>query len=306
VPALLLNALVPLVLLLALGFVLKRRQVVADAFWPGLDRLTYWVFFPSLLFVSMATAERGLDAGGRVVAAVWGGLAIVALATWLLRRRLAHGGPAFTSVFQGAIRFNSYVAFLVVPALYPGSEGQTALMVASTVPVVNVLSVTVLARYGEGAQLRWRALLGSIVTNPLIVSSVLGVLAGRAGLPLGPLEGALRMLGQVALAAGLLSAGAALRFRHVRAGRRQIGTTLALKMAGLPLATAATATVLALPAVALAPLLLFQAMPTASASYVLARAMRGDAELMASILAIHTVAAVAWLPVVYALIELRL
>ena len=303
-PALLLNALVPLVLLLALGFALKRRHVVADAFWPSLDRLTYWVFFPSLLFVSMATGERGLDAGGRVVASVWGGLALVALATWLSRGRLAATGPAFTSVFQGAIRFNSFVAFLVVPVLYPGSEGQTALMVAATVPFVNVLSVTVLARYGDGAELRWRSVATSIATNPLIVSSVLGVVVGRLGLPLGPLEGGLRLLGQVALVSGLLSAGATLRFRHVREGWRQIASTMVLKQAGLPLATAGVGAALGLPAAALAPLVLFQAMPTASSSYVLARAMRGDAELMASILAIHTVATVAWLPVVYALIEL--
>ncbi|NBC96270.1 MAG: AEC family transporter [Deinococcus-Thermus bacterium] len=302
-PALLLNALVPLVLLLVLGFALKRRHVVADAFWPSLDRLTYWVFFPSLLFVSMATGEGGLDAGGRIVASVWGGLALVALATWLARGRLAATGPAFTSVFQGAIRFNSFVAFLVVPVLYPGSEGQTALMVAATVPFVNVLSVTVLARYGDGAELRVGSLATSILTNPLIVSSVLGVVVGRVGLPLGPLEGGLRMLGQVALVSGLLSAGATLRFRHVREGWRQIASTMGLKLAGLPLATAGVGAALGLPAAALAPLVLFQAMPTASSSYVLARAMRGDAELMASILAIHTVATVAWLPVVYALIQ---
>lgn len=294
------SALVPLTLLIALGFALKRARFLPDTFWPGLDRLNYWVFFPSLIFVALATADRGL-AAGPVGIAVWGGLAAVAAIALALRRRLADGGPAFTSVFQGSIRFNSYVAFIVVPVLYPGSAGLTALMVALTVPFVNVLSVSVLARYGAGSSLRWRSLLVRIATNPLIVASVLGVAAGRLGLPLGPLESSLRMLGQAALAAGLLSVGATLRFRNVRAGWREVAGSMALKFAALPAASAAIGAALGLAPAVLGPLVLFQAMPTASASYVLARAMRGDEQLMAAILAVHTLAALAWLPLVFAL-----
>lgn len=297
------SALVPLTLLIALGFTLKRARFLPDAFWPSLDRLNYWVFFPSLIFVALATAERGLAGAGPVGVAVWGGLAAVAGVALALRRRLADGGPAFTSVFQGSIRFNSYVAFIVVPVLYPGSEGLTALMVALTVPFVNVLSVSVLARYGAGSSLRWRTLLARIATNPLIVASVLGVIVGRLDLPLGPLEPSLRMLGQAALAAGLLSVGATLRFRNVRAGWREVAGSMALKFAVLPAASAAIGVALGLAPAVLGPLVLFQAMPTASASYVLARAMRGDEQLMAAILAVHTLAALAWLPLVFALLR---
>lgn len=300
------SALVPLTLLIALGLALKRARFLPDPFWPGLDRLNYWVFFPSLIFVSLATTERGLAGSGPVAVAVWGGLATVAALAWSLRNRVAPDGPAFTSVFQGAIRFNSYVALLVVPVLYPGSDGQTALMVALTVPFVNVLSVTVLARYGAGAALRWRTLAVSIVTNPLIVASILGVVVARVGLPLGPLEASLRMLGQAALAAGLLSVGATLRFRNVRAGWREVAGSMALKFAGLPAASWAIGSALGTPPEVLGPLLLFQAMPTASASYVLARAMRGDEQLMAAILAVQTLAALAWLPLVFAVLQAAL
>lgn len=298
------GAIVPLTLLLALGFVLKRRRFVADDVWRGLDRMTYWVFFPSLLFVSTATGDLDLAASGAIVPAVWGGLALVSLATWALRRQLASGGPAFTSVLQGSIRFNSFVAFLVVPALYPGSEGQTALMVALTVPFVNVVSVTALARYGaRPTPLRPGALLVQIVTNPLIVASVLGVVVGRIGVPLGPAETTLRMLGEVALATGLLGAGASLRFRDVRRGWRQVLATMGLKFLALPLATAWVASVVGLSPALWAPLMIFQTMPTASSSYVLARALRGDADLMAAILAAHTVLAVAWIPVAYGVVQ---
>lgn len=298
------GAVVPLTLLLALGFVLRRRDFVSADVWLGIDRMTYWVFFPSLLFVAMATGDLDLAASGAIVPSVWGGLTLVALATWGLRGVLADDGPAFTSVLQGAIRFNSFVAFLVVPVLYPGSEGQTALMVALTVPFVTIVSVAALARYGSGAErVRIGRLLLQIVGNPLIVASVLGVIVGAIGIPLGPAEAALRMLGEVALATGLLGAGASLRFRNVRRGWRQVLATMGLKFVGLPLATAAVAASVGLAPELWAPLLVFQTMPTASSSYVLARAMRGDADLMASILAMHTVIAVAWIPLAYAILE---
>ena len=296
-------ALIPLTILIGLGVALKRTGFLPDAFWPGLDRLNYWVLFPSLIFVSLATGGESLVGGERVALATWAGLAVVSILALLVRTVVSKNGPAFTSVFQGAIRFNSYVAFLVVPVLYPGSDGLVALLVGLTVPVVNVLCVTVLARFGEGAALQWRTLLRSILSNPLILASLLGIFASLLNLQLGPFESALRVLGEAALAAGLLSVGATLKFRQMGTGLREIVASMVLKFVALPLVTAGVAIALELPTSVLAPLILFQSMPTASASYVLARAMRGDEQLMASILAVHTLAAIGWLPMVYAVLQ---
>ncbi len=293
-------ALVPVALLIALGVALKRAGFLPDAFWPGLDRLNYWLLFPALIFLSLANADAALEGAVPVALAIWAGLAAVAFGAMGLRRARAAAGPAYTSVFQGAIRFNSYVAFLVVPVLHPGSEALTALCVALTVPVVNVLCVAVLARDGAGEALRTRQVLTRIATNPLIVASVLGAAAGRSEVPLGPFAAALSMLGEASLAAGLLSVGATLRFRSVRASWRSVAASTAAKFVALPLVTGAVALALGLEPERVAPVVLFQALPTASASYVLARAMRGDETLMASILAVQTVAAAGWLPLVHA------
>lgn len=294
------SAIVPLTLLIALGFALRRGAFLPEAFWPGLDRLNYWVLFPALIFVSLATARGGLEGSGRVALAVWGGLAVVAALTLAGRRVLANDGRAFTSVFQGAVRFNSFVAFAAVPVLFPGAAGLTALLVAVTVPIVNVACVTVLARYAGTQPLRWGRLLRSVAANPLIVASLAGAAARAVALPLGPLEDALALLGQASLGTGLLSVGATLRFRGVAAQWRPIAASSVLKLLALPLATGALAVALRLPAEQLAPLLVFQALPTATAAFVLARAMGGDERLMATILAVQTVLALVWLPVVFA------
>ena len=300
------SALVPLVLLIAVGVALRRGRFLSDGFWPGLDRLNYWVFFPALIIESLATSEVGLGGSGRVALALWGGLALVALAMGIARRAVASDGPAFTSVFQGAIRFNSYVAFLVVPVLYPGSDGLVALFVALTVPVVNVLAVLVLVRFAAVSAFDGRTLLRSIVTNPLIAASLLGIALNVLGAPLGPVARALELLGQAALAAGLLSVGAGLRFREAGRRARPIAASMVAKFVALPVATFVLAGALGLPDAWIGPLVLFQAMPTASASYVLARAMGGDERLMASILAVHTLAAIGVLPLAYAALRAAL
>ncbi len=297
--ALVANALIPLTLLIALGFALRRGAFLPEPFWPGLDRLNYWVFFPALIFVSLATARSALDGGGRVTLAVWGGLAVVAALALLGRRGVATDGRAFTSVFQGAVRFNSYVAFGVVPVLFPGSTGLTALLVAVTVPVVNVACVTVLARFAGRHPLRASRVVRSVVTNPLILASLLGAAVGAVGAPLGPFEDALKLLGQASLATGLLSVGATLRFRGVGALIRPIMASSILKLLALPLVTWGVAVLVDVPSTMLAPVLLFQALPTASAAFVLARAMGGDERLMATILAVQTVLALGWLPLVF-------
>ncbi len=290
------GALVPLALLIALGFALRRVAFLPEPFWPGLDRLNYWVLFPALIFVSLATAGRGLEGGGPIAAAVWGALLLVSAATLALRPALRIDGPGFSSVYQGTVRFNSYVALGALPVLFPGSDGLTALLVALTVPVVNVTCVLVLAGFASRTPLRGGRLLRSVAGNPLIVASLLGAAVQALDGPLGPLEGALRTLGAASLACGLLSVGATLRFGHVRQGWRPIAVATALKFVALPALTWVLAAALAVPAAVLAPLLVFQALPTASASFVLARAMGGDEKLMAAILAVQTVAAMAWLP----------
>ncbi|MDA0700304.1 MAG: AEC family transporter [bacterium] len=294
------GALVPLAILIALGFALRRGAFLPEPSWPSLDRLNYWVLFPALIFVSLATAGRGLENGSAVAFVVWGALLLVSAATLLVRRGLGTDGPGFTSVYQGAVRFNSYVALGALPVLFPGSEGLTALIVAVTVPVVNVTCVLVLARFAGRTPLRGRPLLRSVTSNPLIIASLLGAAVQALAWPLGPLEGALRTLGAASLACGLLSVGATLRFDHVRRGWRPIAASTALKFVALPAATWLIAAWFGLPPSLLAPLVVFQALPTASASFVLARAMGGDEKLMAAILAVQTVVAMAWLPWAYA------
>lgn len=294
-------ALAPIFVLILLGFLTLRAGWLGESFWRGAERLTYFCLFPTLLLGTVAGADlAGLKLWSMFLTLVLSVLA-VALALMLSRpvlsRLLGLDGPSFTSVFQGSIRPNTYVALAAAGGLF-GEAGLTlaAIGVAAVVPLVNVLSVVVLARHGQLARGNLGSLLARVVGNPIIIGVAVGVLLN----PLGGLPDVLAdlvdILGRAALPLGLLAVGAGLAPSAVRsaAGTMMFGT--AVKLGVLPAVSMALAGILGLEGTAILVALLFTAVPTSASSYVLARQMGGDHTLLAGTLTCQTIVAFATLP----------
>lgn len=293
-------SLAPIFLLILLGLGLKRRTLVADAFWAPAEKLTYFVTFPALLVANLAKAD--------LAALAWGPVAIsIALPTALAgglvlasRRVLGTDGPGLSSVFQGAIRPNTYVGLAGAAALY-GADGVTltAICIAAVVPLVNVLSVTALSLLNRTADTRPSAgsVLRGILTNPLILACVLGIALSVSGIGLPPVIGPfLEILGRAALPIGLLAVGAGLTFDGLRAAGRPVVAASAAKLLVLPAIAAGLSLLFGLDATALGTVVLYAGLPCSASSYVLARQMGGDAPMMAKIISLQTLVAMATLP----------
>jgi predicted permease len=126
--AIVVAALLPVFILIVLGLVLKRSLMRLETQWHGLERLTYYVLFPMLLIQTLVKANLSKVP----VAGVGGALLVSALAMSLLclglrplLARIDIDGPAFTSIFQGATRWQTYVALAVSGNLY-GDTGLAA------------------------------------------------------------------------------------------------------------------------------------------------------------------------------------
>ncbi|MDI9850001.1 AEC family transporter [Rhodoblastus sp. 17X3] len=296
-----LMALAPIALLIGLGSWLRRHGLLAETFWPQAERLGYYVLLPSLFFDGLATAQLG-GAPIRDLAAtlIVSTLAVAALIV-VCRPLMPLSGPAFTSVFQGGVRFNNYVGVTLAAGLF-GAQGVALAAVcnAAIVPTVNVLCVLVFARHGE-TQLEARAILRQILINPLVVACSGGIALQTLGLRLpAALEPALKALGAASLPLGLMCVGAALDFSATRRWMGPVVLSSAAKFMAMPIATIATANALGLHGPAFTTALLFQALPTASSAYILARQLGGDAPLMAGITASQTVIGFTALPAVLA------
>jgi len=301
----LLLALVPIALLIGLGVALRRAGFLAETFWPQAERLGYYVLLPSLFVHGLATAHLDGVPVLALAAVLVASTLTVAVVLLALRPRLALDGAAFTSVFQGGIRFNNYVGVSAAVGLF-GAQGVALAAVANAaiVPTVNVLCVLVFARFGSAGRLAPAAVVRQLALNPLVVASVVGIGFQATGLrlPLG-VEPVLKALGQASLPLGLLCVGAALDFGTARTWVRPLAVTSAVKFGLMPLATVLACLALGLRGPAAATALLFQALPTASSSYIMARQLGGDAPLMAGIIALQTVLAGAALPLVLLVLE---
>lgn len=293
------TALVPIFALIALGHFLRRMGFPGDGFWAQLERLVYFVLFPALLVEKLATASIE---GGRIAPVAGAVIATLALMTFVLlalRPVLAVDGPSFTSIFQGGIRFNTYLGVATALAVYgPAGAAVAALVMALLIPLVNVLCVAVLLRYagGRGSLM---ATLAGIARNPLILACLAGIVLNRSGvgLPLGS-EGVLEIVGRAALPLGLMTVGAGLQLRTAWGNGFALTTGAALKLAVMPFIAWLAAAGLGLTGLETRVLVLFAALPTATSAFILARQLGGNHTLVATLLTVQTLLSAVTLPVV--------
>ena len=293
-----LDVFVPPFGLLLLGAALKRWLLPQDAIWAGIERLVFWALMPALLVSAIASVDILALPIGRMGLAIWlslltGGALSLALA---FAFRADH--PATTSVFQGGIRFNNLMGFAVIGGIF--GSGGTALGAVATgliVPFVQTLTTIVFALGpGTGGRLSPRRVLRQLLLNPLLLACLIGfAVALLGGLPHG-VKPLLQSLGQASVALGLLCVGAALSLGAL-GGRLPLQlATSAIKLLAMPALTFALGRWFGLEPLPLAAAVTFMALPTATTSYVMARAMGGDAPLMAAITSLEHLLAVATLP----------
>lgn len=297
----LLLALWPLFALIVAGYFMHLRGFPNEAFWPGAERINYFILFPALLFSSLASAPLDNPALPRLTTGVLLALGLAWIALLITRRLRGWPAARFGAIAQGILRFNTYLGLAAVGSLF-GSEGLAlaALMLALMVPTVNVMSVWALtAERGVSA----RSLLLPILKNPLILACLAGALVNLSGLGLpGGSDRLLGLLAAASLPLGLLCVGAALKPRELGGEVPALGWNSALRLLAVPSLAFAVASVLGLPPMETTILVLFFALPTAPTAYVLTRQLGGDSHLMAGLITLQTLLAAGSLPLVLTLL----
>jgi malonate transporter and related proteins len=304
-----LGALLPIFLLIILGLALRHWFITEDAHWVGLEKLLYYVMFPALLVRTMARADLTnvpvVAVGGTLFASVLLMAGICFLLRPLLARYLSVDGPAFTSLFQGATRWQTFVVLAVVGNLF-GDLGLALASVAmvAMIPLLTVLCVWVLVHYASPGKPHWRDALLAMVQNPFIWACVIGLALNpiASAIPR-PLDVFIDALGRSSLALGLLIVGAGLRPRELVHLRAATLIACALKLIVMPAIAIALARAAGLSGANLTVVACCASVPAASNAYILARQMGGDAPLMAQILTVQTVLAIVTMPIAIALVS---
>ena len=296
-----LNAITPIFLIIAIGHLLFRTKVVGESVWSAIEHICFYLLLPFLIIRTLSRANLGgvpiIDFMAVLVVAILGMSILLILVHTLLRNRYPSSGPSFTSLFQGATRFHGFVALAVIGPLY-GDAGVTlaALALAIMVPLLNVFSVIVLSVYGaSNNDPEIRQVLLRIIQNPLIIACIAGLALNWTGVH-DVIFNTIEIIGNGGLGLALLAVGAGLRLGQAAEQKLLVATGVFIRLIGMPLIIISMAWLTGLDGLPRTVAIIAGAVPTASSSYVMARKMGGNAELMSNIVTFQVIVAFITLP----------
>ena len=285
-----LNTVLPLLLLMTLGFLCRRAGLLTEELVKGINQLVYRLFLPVNLCVSVMNTpyDTAISVNAFLLTAI--GLAVNFGALFLLVPRLEKDGKKTGVMIQGMARGNyAFFGIPLVAMLFPGQDTSLAsLMVIVTIPVYNVLSVVALCVYGEG-ELRLGKVLLNILKNPLIIGTAFGYLFWMLRFqPPAFIRTTMGDMAKVATPLALFTLGGAIQFSSAKDHLRQLLIAVPWKLVVSPLVFVGLGAALGLRDVALACTYIAFGAPTAVSSYPMAQQMGGDGELAAEIVAISS------------------
>lgn len=287
------ESILPVFLLIGAGAVLRRLPVINESAWPGMEQLSYWFLYPSLLFVTIYNADfSGLQLDN-MLATLLISLAVMMMlmsALWpALKRSGMVARSEYSSVFQTSIRWNGFIALPIATKIFP-PEGAAVVALAMAVIIVpiNVIVIFVVMRFADRETNIGKTLL-QVALNPLVIG-VLAALILR-NTPFGlyqPFNETLRLIGNAALGLGLMGIGASLRPGDLATMRAALWLPIFAKLLLFPVVMLCTALLVGVEGQPLSYLVLCASVPTAMNGYLLARQLGGDAELYAAVTTIQT------------------
>ncbi|WP_116475846.1 AEC family transporter [Zobellella maritima] len=282
----------PICLLLLLGIGLRRTRMITDAFIDGASKLVFNIALPMLLFTSIVNTDFSQMASPSLI--LYGVLAtlIVYVLLEVLASRLTPHKPLRGILVQGAFRANMGIVGLAYVNNAYGTQGVAAIAmyVACLTILFNILAVVTLNRsLNRDKGLQLGNILGGIVKNPLIIGILAALPFAVTGTQLpNVLMQTGQYLAQMTLPVALLCTGATL---SLKSGSEETGLLMPvalLRLLAIPALITGGGFMLGFRDAELAMLFLINASPTAAASYVMVRAMGGNAVLAANIIAVTT------------------
>lgn len=288
-----LNNVLPVFVLLALGKVLMRSGLAGETFFKTSDKLVYFIFFPALLFWKIGSVGPDLVMPVGLILSVLLTVSLIWLAS-LAYIRLAKVAPFQAGSFsQVSYRFNTYIGMAVVLGAF-GEDGvaRFGIIISLTIPFINLLVVGTLVWFSQADYTlgeKVKMLLRGLAVNPLILACLAGIAYARLGPPLHPfISNTLSLLSSITLPMALLSIGASLALEKLK-GRLQLSmVSCVFKLIFTPLLGYGLLRLWGVDPLSLSVAMVFFALPTATSAYILATQMNSDADLSGASIVLST------------------
>jgi predicted permease len=290
-----LETLLPLALLIALGSALAHIRFLGATFIADLNKLAFWVALPALIFTTANHDAPFEPAMWRLFGVMVAGTFLIALLAWASSFALRMPPQTRGTMVQAAFRGNlAYIAIPVLAnsfaAMSPAQVTGGILVIVLTMALYNILAVVVLQLSRHSfREMDWRRMGRSLGTNPLLLAGLLGLLVPLLRLHLPAfLTATLNSLGAASIPLALLCIGGSLVVIPRQGKMLWIVIAAACKTVLLPILVFFLGRLAGLGPAEERIALVLAACPTAAAAFIMVSQMGGDPALASGSIALST------------------
>lgn len=298
-----LSAIFSLLLVILLGWTLRRTGFLSDTLSTGLIRLLYYVGLPALLFRKISSVGPDAIADPNLFIAVHVTLFVVPLLAWGLARLFREERSRLAVSVLLADRSNNVFMGIPVVTAVMGPDGAAGISLYLAVGLVAYYLFSMAwAQFALSGEVSLKGLSGvvrSLVKNPLVLACLLGISVSILGLGDLPawLDLFLGNLGSMASGLALLALGASLRIEHPLASLRSAWRDTLFRLFLHPAVMWVAFRFLPVDPVVERAVILATAMPSAVNNFVLARGMGMDHRYAGEVIAASTVLSAISIPI---------
>lgn len=283
----------PVFVMVFIGIAARRIGWIDSRFISTASTLVFKGSMPAMIFLAIIRADLDATLNPKLL----GFFALATLGSFLFSWLWAAWRVPYNDrgvYVQGAFRANCGIVGLALAASLYGNYGLSAggLLLGVVILTFNTFSVIVLSVYQPEQRTNWRSILLHIVQNPLILAVLFAIPVAwsEVVLPTWIMTSG-DYFASLTLPLALLCIGGTLSVRALRNDSATAVSASVMKMLVLPVLATASAWLVGFTGPELGLLFVFFASPTASASFVMVKALGGNARLAANIIAITTLMA---------------
>lgn len=282
----------PIFLILGLGIILYRIRLINDNFIDTASKLVFNVTLPALLFISISRTSLSSDTDFSLVIYAMCAVIVTYVSLEVFLPFWVKDKAERAVLIQGAFRSNMGIIGLAYCVNAYGDDvyAVASIYLGGVTILFNILSVIGLSK-GLGGSVNILSILKGIAKNPLILAILAALVTSITGLKLpATVYKAGDYFAQMTLPLALLCAGASLSFSTLKNGLFGSLLSSAGKLIFVPVILTLGGYFMGYRGMELGVLFLMSSAPTASASYIMVRAMNGNSALAANVIVITTLA----------------
>ena len=290
------NVVAPVFLLVALGYFVKKINVINENFVDITSKFVFNVSLPALIFINISEIDLSSAIDLNQIIYIYAATIVSFFLIWIISIPFIKEAKNLSVFVQGAYRSNYAIVGLAIISKLLGSSalGKASIILAFVLPLYNILAVIILTvPFRKERKMNFKGTLLEILFNPLIIGVIVGLPFSyyRIKIP-SVIHSTIEFLSELALPLALVGIGGSLNFQNIKKASGLAFSSSAIKVVLIPLILTTGGYYFGYRGFDLGIMFVLFSCPTAIVSFIMAEAMGANSKLAGNIVLISTVASV--------------